>query len=83
MPFFVEDFRWTSQNFRSMAARGAELRRWWRLAQPFRELLGNGAEELPTVEEPVDGREVMGCWKVECGKRVEHVSSSMFCRVYE
>lgn len=49
MPFFVEDFRWTSQNFRSMASRGAELRRWWRLAEPFRELLGE--EELPTVEE--------------------------------
>ena len=54
MPFFVEDFRWTSQNFRSMASRGAELRRWWRLAEPFRELLGE--EELPTVEEPVEGK---------------------------
>ena len=57
MPFFVEDFRWTSQNYRSMAARCAELRRWWRLAEPLRELLrqGQGAageEELLTVEEP-------------------------------
>jgi hypothetical protein len=58
MPFFVEDFRWTSQNYRSMAARGAELRRWWSLAEPIRELLQQGpqggamAEELLTVEEP-------------------------------
>jgi len=57
MPFFVEDFRWTSQNYRSMAARGAELRRWWSLAEPIRELLQQGpqggamAEELLTVEE--------------------------------
>eukprot|EP00435_Cladocopium_sp_Y103_P039325 s1523_g10.t1 len=54
MPFFVEDFRWTSQNYRSMAARGAELRRWWCLAEPIRELLQQGpgtAEELLTVEE--------------------------------
>ena len=40
MPFFVEDFRWTSQNYRSMAARGAELRQAFAAAvQTWRQAL--------------------------------------------
>ncbi|CAK9000760.1 unnamed protein product [Durusdinium trenchii] len=34
MPFFVEDYRWTSANFQNMAARADEYRRWWQLAAP-------------------------------------------------
>ena len=82
MPFFVEDFRWTSQNYRSMAARGAELRRWWSLAEPIRELLqqgpqGQGAvEELLTVEEP---------WRKSWGppKNVDHFFGCIYIYIYK
>ncbi|CAE6909388.1 unnamed protein product [Symbiodinium natans] len=34
MPFFVEDYRWTSANYHNMAKRAEEYRRWWALAAP-------------------------------------------------
>lgn len=40
MPFFVEDFRWTSQNYASMRGKSVEMQRWWLLAEPIREILG-------------------------------------------
>ncbi|CAK9041960.1 unnamed protein product [Durusdinium trenchii] len=57
MPFFVEDFRWTSQNYASMASRVPELRRWWSLAEPLRAVLSTaergegGAPTAVTLEE--------------------------------
>ena len=44
MPFFVEDFRWTSQNYASMSGKSVEMHRWWLLAEPIREILGQGPE---------------------------------------
>ena len=43
MPFFVEDYRWTSANFANMSQRGEEFARWWRLAQPVVEAAGPGS----------------------------------------
>ena len=40
MPFFVEDFRWTSQNYACMAEKASEMSRWWQLAAPLRRILG-------------------------------------------
>lgn len=34
MPFFVEDYRWTSANFQNMAQRAEEYQRWWQIAAP-------------------------------------------------
>eukprot|EP00435_Cladocopium_sp_Y103_P054757 s480_g17.t5 len=34
MPFFVEDYRWTSANFQNMAQRAEEYQRWWQMAAP-------------------------------------------------
>ena len=56
MPFFVEDFRWTSQNYASMRGKSVEMQRWWLLAEPIREILGQGpqlklgASSLLTIE---------------------------------
>ena len=34
MPFFVEDYRWTSANFACMSQHAPMYRRWWDLASP-------------------------------------------------
>ena len=51
MPFFVEDFRWTSQNYACMAEKAPEMSRWWQLAAPIRTIInqdmaGPGASGL-------------------------------------
>eukprot|EP01052_Picozoa_sp_SAG31_P026156 SAG31_NODE_2350_length_5893_cov_2.633414_3_plen_323_part_00 len=33
MPFFVEDYRWTSANFANMSKRSREFKQWWGFAQ--------------------------------------------------
>ena len=53
MPFFVEDFRWTSQNYACMAEKAQEMSRWWQLAAPIRQIIGQeqlgpGASGLQT-----------------------------------
>lgn len=55
MPFFVEDYKWTSANWRNMAGRAEEFRRWWEMVAPLREAAGlssmsNGVG-LETVED--------------------------------
>jgi len=59
MPFFVEDFRWTSQNYACMAEKASEMSRWWQLAAPLRRILGQeeagpGASGLQTIAEFAD-----------------------------
>ena len=40
-PFFVEDFRWTEQNYNSMVStRSLEARKWWDAIQDLNNLLG-------------------------------------------
>jgi len=56
MPFFVEDYRWTSQNYACMAEKSAEMARWWQMAAQIRQLLGQesggpGARGLQTIAE--------------------------------
>eukprot|EP00961_Rhodomonas_salina_P012704 171378-Rhodomonas_salina.1 len=29
MPFFVEDYKWTSANYLNMSARSTDYKRWW------------------------------------------------------
>jgi hypothetical protein len=36
MPFFVEDFRWTTKNFENMVSRKEEFARWWKIVSPIR-----------------------------------------------
>lgn len=41
-PFFVEDFRWTEQNYNSMVStRSIEARKWWESVQDINNLLGD------------------------------------------
>jgi hypothetical protein len=70
MPFFVEDYRWTSHNYDDMAKRSPEFERWWKLVSPIRDELAaaKGGSRLETVEEfaiaidatdELDGRELV------------------------
>jgi adenylate kinase len=38
-PFFVSDFNWTVHNYENMSNRSNEMRRWWELTSPVREML--------------------------------------------
>jgi hypothetical protein len=49
-PFFVEDFRWTVQNFAGMSGRSEEFARWWTLVAPLARALPLGLETLEDVE---------------------------------
>jgi len=75
MPFFVEDFRWTSQNYASMRGKSVEMQRWWLLAEPIREILGQGpqlklgASSLLTIEEFAERLRSRKC-KVENGEEL-------------
>eukprot|EP00811_Abedinium_folium_P032644 NODE_5673_length_1745_cov_4.501854.p1 GENE.NODE_5673_length_1745_cov_4.501854~~NODE_5673_length_1745_cov_4.501854.p1 ORF type:complete len:485 (+),score=183.86 NODE_5673_length_1745_cov_4.501854:54-1457(+) len=55
MPFFVEDYRWTSANHANMASNHGDYKRWWELVTPLVEASGiSGATAsgigLETVE---------------------------------
>lgn len=58
MPFFVEDFRWTSANFNNMSKRGAEYRKWWELVRPIIAAAGldgmRGGVGLETVDQHLE-----------------------------
>lgn len=41
MPFFVEDFKWTEHNYNNMLGRADEMRLWWEMIKPLRELPGS------------------------------------------
>ncbi|CAB9514764.1 adenylate kinase [Seminavis robusta] len=53
MPFFVEDYRWTSQNYDSMVSRCDEFQRWSKLVEPIKQALAGspGGSRIETVEE--------------------------------
>uniref|UniRef100_A0A7S3P8R9 Uncharacterized protein n=1 Tax=Amphora coffeiformis TaxID=265554 RepID=A0A7S3P8R9_9STRA len=55
MPFFVEDYRWTSSNYDSMSSRSESFTRWWELVAPIRDALRNAqrGSQLETVEEVI------------------------------
>jgi len=55
MPFFVEDYRWTSKNFENMSKTPEVYQRWWALAEPLRRAAGldrmSGGIGLETVDD--------------------------------
>lgn len=42
MPFFVEDYRWTSANYANMEKDAEQYRAWWSLVEPLVSVLGIG-----------------------------------------
>lgn len=57
-PYFVEDLRWTANNWATMTERADEFGRWWRDTEPLRELVelgphgvGGMSKQLETIDE--------------------------------
>lgn len=50
-PFFVSDLQWTSHNYNNMSSRTHEMKFWWRLTLPLREILERNGLPLETIEE--------------------------------
>ncbi len=38
-PFFVSDYQWTVHNYDHMVSKASEMRRWWEVTRPLRDLL--------------------------------------------
>ena len=60
MPFFVEDYKWTSANFEGMRDHASDYEAWWDIVQPLAKAAGilvhnkNGNIGLETVEEHLE-----------------------------
>ncbi len=46
LPFFVSDFEWTAHNYENMVSRAEEMRKWWELSKPVRDLLDLPLESI-------------------------------------
>jgi hypothetical protein len=54
-PYFVEDLRWTANNWVTMAERADELARWWQDTAPLRALAELGLETVDEFTDAIGG----------------------------
>lgn len=54
-PFFVSDFNWTAHNYENMSGRSTEMRLWWEITKPIRELFDLPLETIDEFIQQLSG----------------------------